>query len=322
MQSTTDRGYYNLLGHLSRPTTVLPLQTIQASISHYLANVQPTPTPFVALVISSPLFQHSLPASSSVPTSSFPSLSSSSVPAPSKLYAALQALSTSFRHATHLKITHLSSKPSTIFSRPFQSRVDEWVHAVLIGLQGGLPVFRLACACGLLLGLQDWEADLKLKEKEGKTRRKVEEEVVVSLAEVLDLYPYLSSASHWNSEFKGKAVEGMHAQPWGDLILIGITDTLLTITLLAVSTCLPLIAPHRLKALQLQVCIPTSYYQPCTHFNQITVFMRRAHCDDRIGISLGVLLVLSSTIYITKPRWRIFNRGVCFRWKYKFYPGL
>ncbi|KAK7690115.1 hypothetical protein QCA50_006763 [Cerrena zonata] len=224
MQPTTDRGYYNLLGHLSRPSTTLPLETLQASIAHYLAHVQPTPTPFVALVISSPLFQQSLSTSTSTSTSSGTS------------YTTLQALSTAFRHAIHLKLNHLTSKPSTIFSRSFQSRVDEWVHAVLNGLQGGLPVFRLACASGILLGLEDWEVDLKLKEKEAKVRRKVEEEVVVSLAEVLELYPYLSSASHWRSEFGEKNVE----------------DTLLTTTLLVASTCLPLVAPHRLKALQLR----------------------------------------------------------------------
>lgn len=193
MQSTTDRGYYNLLGHLSRPSTTLSLETFQASIAHYLAHVQPTPTPFVALVISSPLFQHSL---------------SSSAQSGSASYATLQSLSTSFRHAIHLKLNHLTSKPSTIFSRSFQSRVDEWVHAVLNGLQGGIPVFKLACACGILLGLEDREVDLKLKEREAKVRRKVEEEMIVSLAEILELYPYLSSASHWRSEFGGKDAEG------------------------------------------------------------------------------------------------------------------
>ena len=199
MQSTTDRGYYNLLGHLSKASTTLPLETLQASIAHYLAHVQPTPTPLVALVISSPLFQQSLPASS---------LASSSSQSNWTPYTNLHSLSTAFRHAIHLKLNHLTSKPSTIFSRSFQSRVDEWVHAVLNGLQGGIPIFHLACASGILLGLEDWEVDFKLKEKEAKVRRKVEEEVIVSLAEILELYPYLSSANHWTSEFEGKNVEG------------------------------------------------------------------------------------------------------------------
>lgn len=170
----TDRGYLNLLSHLSRPQTTLPFKTIQASIAHYLAHVQPSPTPLAATVVSSPFFQKS-------PT-----------------HAKLDGLVTAFRHAVHIKVKLIKDEPGGLFTRGTSARVGEWSAEVLKGLQGGMSLLRLSCCTGILQGLEDWEEDLKAKA--GRMRRRVEEELVLALAEVMDLIAATSSAG-WEMEF-------------------------------------------------------------------------------------------------------------------------
>ena len=96
------------------------------------------------------------------------------------------------------------------------------------GLQGGPSGVRFACLGGLLVGLEDLERQ-KAAQKAGhvtdtdgkgeadgvisarrRTRGKVEEEVVVALAEVMEMYPlplndrYTNEGgqrSNWESEF-------------------------------------------------------------------------------------------------------------------------
>lgn len=168
-----DRGYTNLLSHLNRPTSTLPLSTIEASIAHYLAHIHPSATPLAGIVVSSPLFRLAT-------------------------YDFLDGLTVSFRHAVHIKVRELKREERGLFSRGLTTCTAEWVAEVLKGLQGGRSILRLACASGLLLGLADWEDDLKAKD--GWVRRKVEEEVVIALAEVIDMDP--SSSSPWEREFK------------------------------------------------------------------------------------------------------------------------
>lgn len=191
----SDRGYINLLSHLNRITTTLSLPTIQASIAHYLAHIQPSPTPLAATVISSPLFR----------TFSHPKL---------------ESLSTAFRHAVHLKVKLLKIEQGSLLSRSLKARVGEWVQGVMKGLQGGQELLRLACFTGLLLGLNDWEEDLSTKET--RMRRRVEEELVISLAEVMELYPH-KSALGWEREFNSGSggTVGHHA---GELLLLKCTD--------------------------------------------------------------------------------------------------
>ena len=52
-----DRGYLHLLAHLTRPSTALALPTLRASLAHYLAALQPAPTPLAAASVSAPLFR-------------------------------------------------------------------------------------------------------------------------------------------------------------------------------------------------------------------------------------------------------------------------
>ncbi|KAL4244684.1 hypothetical protein ABKN59_010246 [Abortiporus biennis] len=206
----TDRGYTSLLSHLNKSSTNLPLATFQVSVAHYLAHIQPTPTPFAATVISSPYFR-------------------------SFNHPKLEALSTAFRHALHFKIKLIKKESTGMFSRSVRGRLGEWVIAVLKGLQGGEEILRLACCNGLLLGLGDWEGELAAKEI--KFRVRVEEELVVALAEVMELHPYISP-SGWESEFKqGSSVNRANV---------------LSSALLLVSNSCSLVASPRLKALPLR----------------------------------------------------------------------
>lgn len=170
-----DRGYTNLLTHLNQPSTNVPLTTIQASLAHYLAHLKPYPTPLAATAIGSPLFRPFA-------------------------HGTLQALTNAFRHAVHIKHKALADDPGGLFTRGLRTRLRAWAAAVLTGVQRGDPVARLACCGGLLLGIQDFEARLSLGR--GGVRGKVEDEVVVALAEVMDVYVNRQGAGEWEKEFQ------------------------------------------------------------------------------------------------------------------------
>lgn len=173
----SDRGYSNLLNHLHRPSTALSVENIRNSISYYLAHAQPTPTPLAATVVGSPLFR---PFSNEK----------------------LEAICTAFRYAVHIKMNLLEEEDktsSTIFLRNLNARLGGWVRGVMKGLQGGQAMMRVASSAGLLMGLEDFESKLKIRE--GRLRGSVEDEVVLSLAEVMDLYSSLRDSSDWELEF-------------------------------------------------------------------------------------------------------------------------
>jgi hypothetical protein len=182
--------YANLLSHLHRPTTKLPLTTIHAAIAHHLARLKPYPTPLAAAVISSRLFR---------PLS----------------HPQLQGLTTAFRHATHLKYKALQEHPGGLFSRSLKIRLQQWMSAVLKGLQGGDPLMRLACCGGVLLGLHD----LNIASGEANYSASVEDEIVVALAEVMDNYAYVHSPGSWENEFQPVIVsgEGVYLYPFSGL---------------------------------------------------------------------------------------------------------
>lgn len=173
--------------------------------------MQPSPTPLAATVISSPLFRR---ASGYGSGSGYGNGSVSGIGigigigpgtgtgTTAGAHAKLESLSTAFRHALHLKVKALKTEAEQsgfIFGRGWKGRLAEWVQGVMKGLQGGEEMLRLSCYTGLLLGLGDWEVDLDAKES--RMRRKVEEELVISLAEVMELYPHKTSLG-WEHEFK------------------------------------------------------------------------------------------------------------------------
>ncbi|KAI0684715.1 hypothetical protein C8T65DRAFT_593381 [Cerioporus squamosus] len=224
----SDRGYINLIRHLTRTTSTLPLETIQASIAHYLARppvpIPGSPTALTATVLGSPLFRP-------------------------YTYAKLTALAVAFRHAVHLRVAvhkaEAEQNPGSLLppSRGVHvsARLAKWVRAVLEGFTGSAAVIRLACASGILLGLQDWEAELKVTEKEARGRAKVEEEVVLALAEVVDTYA--REGSGWETDFK-RSLEAR-----------GVEEDPLALAVLLASQCAQLVAPQRLQALPLSTVV-------------------------------------------------------------------
>jgi hypothetical protein len=165
-------AYIHLLSHLNRPSSSLPLDALNSAIAHHLANYPPSPTPLAAAVVSS---QH------------FRVISLSR----------LQALTTAFCHASHSKYKALQDDNGTIFTRSPDTRFKDWVSAVLKGLQGADPIIRLACSGGLLLALHVLDSS-----GDGLCRGRVEDEVVVCLAEIMDKYAEMQSASTWEREFR------------------------------------------------------------------------------------------------------------------------
>jgi len=230
----SDRGYTSLLHHLHRPSAAIltQLDAFQTSIAYYLAYGQKsqlngeTPTPLAAAIVGSSTFR-------------FPDQTDAET-----INGRLEMLLKAFRHAVHYKVHALLGKPdpanpstsssnsqgilSSIFTLPIESKLSTWARDILNGLQGGPSVVRFACLGGLLAGLEDLERQKAARNAghvigtDGKrevnevvavrrrTRGKVEEEVIVALAEVMEAYP-LPLSDHfandggqrldWESEF-------------------------------------------------------------------------------------------------------------------------
>ncbi|ESK95810.1 peroxisomal membrane protein [Moniliophthora roreri MCA 2997] len=207
-------NYARFLRQLHQTESSLPILTIQAALAHHLANVQPLPTSLVATAITSKLFSHPF----TLPT--------------------LQALQTAFRHALHLKYALVDNTRFAglgIFAPSVESRLNEWVGDVMKGLQGGHAVMRLAAGTGVLLGLEDMQEEKKL---EVYCRGKLEDEVVIALAEAMDLYKYEADAAgtvEWEKEFQRDDTE----------------VSTLALCLLLSSQSLPLVSRKKLGALPL-----------------------------------------------------------------------
>jgi hypothetical protein len=226
-----DRGYTSLLHHLHRPSvaTLAQLDSFQTSIAYYLAygrEDQPdgqNPAPLAASTIGSSMFR--FPDRMDVES----------------VNGRLEMVLKAFRHAVHYKVHALGQGPAnssaptsspssrgtltSVFSLPLESKLSTWTWDILSGLQGGPSVVRFACLGGLLTGLEDLERQ-KASRKAGhmtdtdggreivtvrrRTRGKVEEEVIVALAEVMEAYPLPlidqstnedGPESDWGSEF-------------------------------------------------------------------------------------------------------------------------
>ncbi|EIW81326.1 hypothetical protein CONPUDRAFT_144146 [Coniophora puteana RWD-64-598 SS2] len=168
-----ERGYVVLLTYLNRPSSnTPPLPTIQGLAAHYLAHLQPSPTPLAAALVSSALFR---------PFS----------------HAKLTALTTALRHAVHLKFKALDAEPSTLFTPGVGTRLRRWATAIIRGFEGGHAIVRLACCSGLLLGLEDVHKRLPPKQRDVKAR--AEDELVMIVADVIDVF---YSADPWGREFQ------------------------------------------------------------------------------------------------------------------------
>ncbi|KAI0056552.1 hypothetical protein BV25DRAFT_1920897 [Artomyces pyxidatus] len=201
--SDIDQGYSILLVHLRKPSSTLPLQALQTLLAHFLANTL-TPTPLAATLISSQYFR---------PFS----------------HLKLNAIVTALRHAVHAKFKLLEAESSV----RVHARSAEWVRGVLRGMAGGHAVIRFAAAGGLLLGLEDVGAHVGLGAGSGGARRRTEEEVVLALAEIMEVY----TATGWEKDFRQETEDEV---------------PVLSLSLLFAAQFLPHVLPSRVKALPLQ----------------------------------------------------------------------
>ena len=216
-----------LLSHLQTANTrtpSIPLPTLQSVLSHHLStapssSTSPTTltvTQLSATAISSPFF---LPKSQPFE------------------YAKLQAFETAFRHAVHILRQQRSKEGSAN-----RVNISRWTGDVIKGIQGGHPILRLAACGGILLGVEDSNnnADVNAVATIRLSRRLVESETVVALAEVLD-----STTVHteWEDEFQHQGrTQHPSQRP---------ARTTLLLAFILASHSLPLIDSQRLTALPL-----------------------------------------------------------------------
>ena len=179
-----DSAYNTLLNQLHKPSPALPLESLQALLSHCLSHTQTatSATPLTATIISSPLFR---------PFS----------------YPKLATLSISFRHAAHLRLAFLKNEPQSIWSRGVNNAMYDWTKVAIKGFAGGQGILRLVTAGGLLLGLEDLKSQLGTESSQSRVRRRAEEEVVIAVAEVMDVYATLS-VDGWEKEFRPDTERG------------------------------------------------------------------------------------------------------------------
>ncbi|KAF6756001.1 hypothetical protein DFP72DRAFT_306958 [Ephemerocybe angulata] len=258
---TSDRTYTLLLSHLHNPHTSLSLPTLQSALSHHLALLPPctsSPTPLAATAISAPYYL--------VQPFTFTKLNS---------------LSTSFRHAVHLKFRALKEeweargRIERLFNQSVGGSLDAWAKEVVKGLIGGHPVLRLACCSGLLLGIEDLgkkELDVALG-----ARGVVEDEDIVALAEVMDTYAFsVTGGTHgveeWEKEF----------QPAGQDVL--------SMALILAAQSVPLIPHSKLKALPLPLL---------SHLLTQTLLATFKHGSFLSSVSASVTLTPNNEVHIS-----------------------
>ncbi|KAF9649000.1 hypothetical protein BDM02DRAFT_3095428 [Thelephora ganbajun] len=296
----TDRGYTSLLHHLHRPSIAIltQLDGLQTSITYYLAYGQKdqphgqTPTPLAAAIVGSSMFR-------------FPDQTNVEI-----INGRLGMLLKAFRHAVHYKVHALMGKPDPAnpSASTSESKLSIWTRDILNGLEGGQSLVRFACLGGLLMGLEDLERQ-KAARKAGnmadtdekrevdetvavgrRTRGKVEEEVIVALAEVMETHPLPSSnksandsgpRSDWESEFT-QSVSGTTGR------------------------ILPFVAEDRLRALPLEIFLKSLLDTISSAFRDGKIFQSfpESASTETIGVSLGSKLAQDLTAATSSPQYR------------------
>jgi hypothetical protein len=179
--AVVDPGYVNLLTFLRRhrPTNLIPFPDLQTTISHHLARHSVSPTPLVAALVSSPLF---------IPYSN----------------AKLELLTVALRHAALHRFQLLKDSRGGLLKKGLRARLGDWSKGVILGLKGGHAVLRLAASGGLLMGLEDINASLPLGDV--SWRRRVQDAVILAVAEIMDLY--VRTSDGWVTEFLPETENG------------------------------------------------------------------------------------------------------------------
>jgi hypothetical protein len=164
-----DQNYRNLLAHLQRTSDNLPSGVIPA-LTHYLSTVPlPLPTTLTASVIASPVWKDEN----------------------------LQSVLLAFRQSVHLKTrTLLDDLHAGLSLSPGPAwKFRSWIKAVCSGARIGISRVRIAALGGLLIGLEEVKEQLDA----GGARFKVEDEVIIAIAEYFD-----EVNSSWSSEIHPK----------------------------------------------------------------------------------------------------------------------
>ncbi|KAF8895163.1 hypothetical protein BD779DRAFT_1497859 [Infundibulicybe gibba] len=202
---SADRAYASLLAHLHSPSPALALPVIQSALAHHLSTAFPTPTPLSASAVSAPLFL-----------------------TPPLVYTRLQTL-------LPQSASRENALSRALFGRSVEAVLGRWVKEAVTGIQGGQSVLRLACCTGLILGLEDLTRNEISVKVGGRGRGVVEDEIILALAEVMDMHA-LYPNDEWERElWPHESVDA------------------LTLSLILASQSLPLINQEKLKALPLPV---------------------------------------------------------------------
>jgi len=83
----------------------------------------------------------------------------------------------------------------------------EWVRSLVKGFKGGQAVIRFVSAGGILLGLDDLKEKLGADSRSGSVRAKTEDELIVALTEIMELYG-APKDSAWEKEFQPETEHG------------------------------------------------------------------------------------------------------------------
>jgi len=83
----------------------------------------------------------------------------------------------------------------------------EWVRSLVKGFKGGQALIRFVSAGGILLGLGDLKGKLGADYGSGSVRAKTEDELIVALTEIMELYG-APKDSAWEKEFQPETENG------------------------------------------------------------------------------------------------------------------
>jgi hypothetical protein len=106
-----------------------------------------------------------------------------------------------------MKFKLLEDEKPGLFTTSVNSRLGAWTRAVVSGFSGGQGVIRLVGAGGILLGLEDLHEKIGVSRGRFSTRGKTEDEVVVAVAEVMDVYGARKDDA-WEKEFHPETEHG------------------------------------------------------------------------------------------------------------------
>ena len=152
-------------------------QTMAVILSHFLTHTpHPTP-PLASTIISSPLFR---------PFS----------------HAKIVTLVTAFKHAVNLRLMALQDEETTLFTRAYGLGWPNGSVAWSRAPKASKPSFDSSP-----LGLDDLKDKLSADTESGSVRAKTEDELIVALTEIMELYG-APKDSAWEKEFQSETEHG------------------------------------------------------------------------------------------------------------------